>query len=687
MTIRAVILGLLAAVFIAAVTYINDHVLLLTHLVASHMPIFVFGSLIAAVILINPILYLLRRRWRLRPAELAFSTMLMLVVCNIPGYGLLGVFFKGLSMPANVYQNEAGWKKHNLLGYIPPHLLPAEGKYVPEFTGTIYQGMRSQDTNVSLGEVPWKYWAEPLTAWMPLIVLMAVAVICLGLILHRQWTVAERLRYPIADVASTFFEQDPERAAPPLLRNRIFWWGLGIVLFVRIVNGIYHWYPDKSVSIPLSFSFHSIANEYPIIMQADQWWYFTLMPTIYPTVIAIAFMLAAEVSFSLAIAPLVFPVVSIIIFRMVDVEIGQDDYMRGGPSAWQRFGSYLAMAVMIAYTGRRYYWDVLKGAMTFRGIAGVQSYAVWACRFFMVSVLMLIVLLTGLGLDWPFAILIVGLFLLTFLGMSRINCETGLFLGLPRWQALGILLGLFGSAAMGPQVIIIVGILCVIFTMAPWESLMPFFMNGLRMCTNQRIRPGRVGASAMSIYLLGLVVAVPVMVWAIHNYGVLREGWRWSTWTLPRYYYEATDKSVIELDNAGKLSQSESFTPMERLDPHNWDYDSKFLWAAGLGVGVVLVVSFMRLRFPWWPLHPVIFMVWGTRQMAELSASFMLGWGIKSIVTNLGGTQTYRAAKNLMFGAIAGDLTGGLIFMAIGVVYRQLTGTQPPIYRIFPVMN
>ena len=43
MTIRAVILGLLGAIFLAAVGYINDHVWHLTQIVACHFPVFVFG--------------------------------------------------------------------------------------------------------------------------------------------------------------------------------------------------------------------------------------------------------------------------------------------------------------------------------------------------------------------------------------------------------------------------------------------------------------------------------------------------------------------------------------------------------------------------------------------------------------------------------------------------------------------
>ncbi|GAG30654.1 unnamed protein product, partial [marine sediment metagenome] len=71
MTLRAVILGVLCAMFIAGFGYINDQVLRSTFLVGNHFPIGVFGGLIVLLLAINPLLYRLRRRWRLRPSELA----------------------------------------------------------------------------------------------------------------------------------------------------------------------------------------------------------------------------------------------------------------------------------------------------------------------------------------------------------------------------------------------------------------------------------------------------------------------------------------------------------------------------------------------------------------------------------------------------------------------------------------
>ena len=104
------------------------------------------------------------------------------------------------------------------------------------------------------------------------------------------------------------------------------------------------------------------------------------------------------------------------------------------------------------------------------------------------------------------------------------------------------------------------------------------------------------------------------------------------------------------------------------------------------GLAVVLVFSLLRLRYTWWPIHPIIFCVWGTQSMKALSASFLLGWIIKGTLSRLGLLTSGRIARvrALMVGMIAGDLLAGVVFMIAGAVYYAVTRLTPPAYYIFP---
>jgi hypothetical protein len=93
---------------------------------------------------------------------------------------------------------------------------------------------------------------------------------------------------------------------------------------------------------------------------------------------------------------------------------------------------------------------------------------------------------------------------------------------------------------------------------------------------------------------------------------------------------------------------------------------------------------FLRLRFTWWPLHPVMFLVWTTWPIQMFGASFLLGWALKVAVTRLGGTRLHNRCKPLMIGMVAGELLGALTFMVHGAIYYAVTDMLPKEYRIFP---
>ena len=70
--------------------------------------------------------------------------------------------------------------------------------------------------------------------------------------------------------------------------------------------------------------------------------------------------------------------------------------------------------------------------------------------------------------------------------------------------------------------------------------------------------------------------------------------------------------------------------------------------------------------------------------MEQFSHSFLLGWIIKVGVTKFGGGRSYQRLKPFMIGIIAGELLGGLLFMAVGAIYYAATGLFPVKYHVFP---
>ena len=99
---------------------------------------------------------------------------------------------------------------------------------------------------------------------------------------------------------------------------------------------------------------------------------------------------------------------------------------------------------------------------------------------------------------------------------------------------------------------------------------------------------------------------------------------------------------------------------------------------------LVLLCSAGRLRFPWWPVHPVMFLVWNSYPGRTFGASFLVGWFVKSMVVKYGGARVYQRLKPLMFGLIAGEMLGGVVPIIIGLLYHLVTGDLPKVFSIMP---
>jgi hypothetical protein len=87
----------------------------------------------------------------------------------------------------------------------------------------------------------------------------------------------------------------------------------------------------------------------------------------------------------------------------------------------------------------------------------------------------------------------------------------------------------------------------------------------------------------------------------------------------------------------------------------------------------------MRFRFAKWPLHPLFFVVLGTRAANSAWLCFLLGWAIKSAVVKVGGGKSYRAAKPLFIGLIAGQFVGTALMFVSGMVYYMIKKEPPPV--------
>ncbi|MBA4387471.1 MAG: hypothetical protein C0404_05780 [Verrucomicrobia bacterium] len=512
-------------------------------------------------------------------------------------------------------------------------------------------------------DIPWYAWWKPLLVWGSIIALVMIGVISLSVIVHRQWAEKERIRYPIAELAGSLLKQD-EHGIPGIFRNKIFWIGLLVPLFLRIVNGLYLWFPG-SIEIPLKIDLGALRVKFPDFMKTPGASFFANLE-FYPACIGFTYLLASEIGFSLGISNFlsVFIMFALISIGM-DVSGGQ---MTGGVMQWQNFGAFLAMAVMLAYVGRRYYWQTFRQAVTFRHQAETSPDSVWAFRAFLLSMIGTVAILSFAGLDWPLALLAVFLTMLTYMVCARMNAECGTFFFAPAWMMPGVIVGLFGLTTLGPTMVIVLGLIMFVLSIDQFESLMPYSVNAIKITSDAECKPGRSGLVLAVTIVIVLAIAIPGILWAEYNNRVeTRRG------TETAQIFDTAERTITQLSLSGRLDEVKSYTAWQRLS--HMKPDSDFIYAAAIGFFLLLGCSALRLRYTWWPLHPVLILSFASGPLAKFCSSFFLGWMIKVAVNKFAGAQKYTEMKPLMIGLIVGDLAGSFLVMSGNWIYYLITGT------------
>ena len=97
------------------------------------------------------------------------------------------------------------------------------------------------------------------------------------------------------------------------------------------------------------------------------------------------------------------------------------------------------------------------------------------------------------------------------------------------------------------------------------------------------------------------------------------------------------------------------------------------------GFLAVLAVSLLRFRFAGFPIHPILFLIWGSYPSNCAWASFLIGWFIKQLVVRFGGGGVYQKCKPLFVGLIAGEILVIGITIAMDFAYYLATGSQSPV--------
>lgn len=681
MTARAIILGLFFSCLICVVSIVNLHLIYQTRLVGSQLPVAVFGSLILFLLLVNPLLGRLGRGLAFTGKELAVVVALSLAACAIPESNFARILTPAVMMPHHHEDTEPGWKRLGLVEMVPdPMLADVTPENETRALGGYLWGLPrdTEQSHIRFSDIPWEAWWRTLLFWIPLVLVLWIGMIGLSLVVHRQWSRHESLAYPISGFAASLLPA-PGKSAGGVFQQPLFWGGMIVVSLIHLNNYANVLYPDATIHIQRQFDLLKIVEPIPIFNRGP--YFYLFKPYVYFTVVAFAYFLASDVSLSLGIGPFFYCFVcGLLLTYGISLEAG--GHMHPRPLHFMQFGAYLALFVGLVIMGRAYYATVFKGAFGRYGKEKPDPTAVWGARVFLVGLSAFVGMLWVVGLDWLLAVLYGVLIVILFIGLSRVVAETGFYAPEARWFPCVIMMGFLGPLALNPETFVLLMLVSVVLVGTPSEAVMPFVVNGLKLLELKEVPVGPA-ARWCGIGLIGaMIVSVLVVLYIEYDRGVNRRDFSIMEHG-SKYAFHETIQVAHHLEAMESLDKAGSIRGWRRLA--HLSADRSFMVFFLCGGMCVASFTFLRARFAGFPLHPVLFLVWGTSPGRVMAVSFLIGWAIKVAVTKYGGISGYQKLKPLMIGLIAGDMAGSIVPLMIGGIIRINTGAPSPRFETMPM--
>jgi hypothetical protein len=596
-------------------------------------PIVVLFLLSAAMSL--PVL----RRVGLSRRELLAVYCMVLVAAPVVSHGVL--FWMIPKVVALYYQAQV---RQEWIATVLPHI-PLW--FSPTEAGAITGVFEGQET------VPWSLWWGPLSAWSGFLISVFVATLCLVVIMRKQWITNERLSFPLAQIPLEMVRERAAGKGEPVARLSfawVFWLGLILSWAVNFVNSLAGKVPSIP-SIPLG----------PVpIMRAQQVGPLAGLGEIdlvlWPWLIAIAYLVPKELSFSAWFFWFVRQGLTVLAVVTGGTGRVPDVYSTEFPAPFhQGGGAALALLIWALWIARHHLTQAARAIISPRArpadAEGPLPYH-WAFVGLLVSFIFMLWFCRMAGCRPIFGLIVVSLIVSYYVMWARIRAETGIgFIPFPLEIQDG-LVSVLGSRWFSPRELVTLISLRWSYFPGAGETAEVITGNALesyKIADTARINTRRLTYGVLAGFLVSLALGTYLILTGIYREGYfgLNMGatYSWPSWQTR--------------NDGGRIFNF--LTDVTDPDPNG-------IAAIGAGAVVAVTLGVMRLRFWWWPFHPVGYLAahcWG---MHVYYMPFMVGWACKVLVIRYGGLRLYRVTVPLAIGLIVGDQLNSALWAVVSLL-------------------
>ncbi len=622
-TLRAFLTGLVCSALVAGGTQYGEIFLRSSRMsddFSTGGALFVFFFLVAAV---NVVLKLLGPRVAFRPAELILVYVMMMTSCAVTGMGLTHYQIPLMATLPYFATPENDWA--NLVAPFVRGWMVVED---PLAAKHFFEGLPEG------ASIPWGLWLRPLAYWSVFFAAFYFAMVALMVILRKQWIENERLIYPIVRAPLDMIGQQRGGLLSSFFRNPLMWLGFAVASIVTSSIGLHEYYdfiPSLNVLYP--------GITLPMLRESIQLRFMISFP-----VLGFAYLINQDVAFGLWFLDVLAKVLNGV-FNTVGVYLRLRVNHYGGSSgifSSTAIGAMVTLVLYGAWVARGHLKDVVRKAFTrapdVDDSGEILSYRN-AVLGLLLSAAVMLLWLSAAGLPVWAGVLFLFIAFVIFIAITRIVVEGGMAACRAPLIAPNFMLYAVGTPSLGAQ-----GVTALGYTYG-WSSdirtfLMASIANGLKLLDDARFGGSKrlVFGCVFASLAVSLVVSFGLMLHLAYDVG----GVNIHSWFCL---------------GANLLPFNLVSTVVSRPIDLTWG-----MWMnMGFGASAMGLLTFLRYKYLWWPLHPLGLAVAGSRVMDWTWFSIFLAWLVKIIVLHYGGPRMFRALRPFFLGLVLGQ------FVSVGV--------------------
>ena len=567
--------------------------------------------------LFNSVMQRLSPTFSLNPSELLLIYAMLSVASGICGLDMMQVLITFVGGVKWMATPENEWKEL-FFRYIPDWLVVSDPLTL--------QGYHEGESTFYLSRHI-IHWLTPVLVWSGFVSVLAFVMLCLTVVVRKQWIETEKLSYPIIHLP-LHLTLNPDS----FFRSKIMWLGFAIAGGMDLINGLHFVYPVVPGFGGRLYDLSPFFTERP--WNAIGW---TPIP-IFPYAVGLAFFMPLDLSFSCWFFYLFWKAE-----RILGSILGVHHLPKFPYIEEQTSGAYIGLCVLAIWMTRRHirrvFVAIFRGGSPEDRIGEPISYRT-ATMGLLIGVILLIAFSIKAGMTFWVGFIFFTLYFILAIGITRMRAELGSPVhDLHRAGAHLMMVNTIGTRHFS------VGNLTMFsfyqfFNRAYRGHIMPHQLEGFKLAERSRMNTRRF------FWALALAACVSSVT---------------SFWAILDTSYR------FGVPNIGKVN--ESFGRLQRwlIAPSSVDY------AAFLGIGVgflfTLLLALLRMNLFWWPLHPAGYAVASNWSINLFWFSIFISWVIKFLILRHGGLTLHRRSIPFFMGLILGEFIVGGFWMIRGAFW------------------